>query len=273
MSKLYVCSDKTLRNCIMPEYLENHGYISIKELIGLKENPRISIKRIVNCYSQLSILDPFRLECNSNSRSSVDLDIAALSKDSKTLVIGELKSRIIPMIFHRYKTRSEALNVAKLMLQYHLDEPRNAMNAFERLRILGLANKYLDKVSSVCELLREILAVKCHPKLKHLYTKCDKIIIFAAILGRISELIGFVSECIDRLLSFINDLDSDLSSKIDGYVILALRPRSFTSKEVIINVEVNNTEAHFNSKIIRINNENIQNCSECTYRDICASFI
>ena len=172
------CGDSGFRGCILRRLFEAKGY----QVIVPGSGPRRETGMLPKRGSQFSLADATRVfsenglrelvaidrKWNVSPRGRGDIDFAAVKEE--LVFIAEAKTRLIPRSLKLHGPRD-----TRLMLQYHLDEPIGAEEAWEKLVEKGVVRPPgtrsrrggYDNPASIAELARTVAGF--HTKYRHVY--------------------------------------------------------------------------------------------------------
>ncbi|GEM_PF-6352368 len=252
----YWDNDKVFRHHIAYEYLRRLGF---QTLLANKEPYRIRISKLREEYPKLS-----NLLLTKSKGSSIDLDIFGIKNG--ILILLELKTRLIPRQYYMYKN----IDVVYKKLRYHFDEPINAINTWNNIRSMNVMDEF-DDVTSVGELFKALIGIKCHKNASKYLRQVDKVC-FGMMIPQTCIL---ESDKIYQWLLNVKDLASkyinkDLEPTIITYKPLKLNKRGIPIEILFSCIKDNCRTCNIMNMSINPNlPNNIKGCEECNYKEIC----
>ena len=166
--------------------------------------------------SELELIDK-TWNVSRNARGDIDLAIE-LSND--VALVAEVKTRLISQAMKRH-----GLEIAKLFLQYHLDEPSKANEAWSKLVQQGIINPYsrngrrYDNPASIAELVRSVLGFMAMHSSRY-----RKLVVGAVTLCNVNPLRESVLEFLRRTRTFLERCGVSIA----GHCLLIVTPDSFS---------------------------------------------
>ncbi len=160
MTRRFWDSDRVFRHNVVYKYLKLCGYNIV---LSNNEPPRININKLKRCFNKIRdiIYGP--------EKGSVDFD--ALAYSGRSLVVGEVKTRLIPRIFR--DTRN--LAIVRKFIGYHISDPITARKFWDYLKSTGRIQRYLDNETSISELGKELLGAVVKEGIRELFNKSTDI--------------------------------------------------------------------------------------------------
>ncbi len=257
-------SDRVFRHSVVYRYLELCGY---NVVLSNNEPPRISISNLRKNFGEINdiIYGP--------GRGSVDFD--ALAYNDTSLVIGEVKTRLIPRIFK--ETRS--LETVRKFIEYHISDPINAKKFWDYLKSMGKIQRYLDNETSISELGKELLGVIVKEDIRGLFNKSTNIYVGLFTIDMFknasyyNELLNDILNLIEWFVSVLKNKGMLYDKKFGAFIVL-FRPRGFTDTCVPSSFDI----SVLGDKICSSNTEllkdiewgiGIAGCDKCNYKKYC----
>ena len=265
------CGDDYFRGCILREALEGLG---LRVLIPARRpNPAtgklprkdstFSHSDIVSLLESMGDADIRRVynSMNSEPRGRGDIDLLALH--GGTILVAEVKTRLIPYAYKRFGPKP-----TELMIRYHISPPSDALRdwiTLEKLRVLDRRN---DNPNSIAELARAAAAAH------------------AMISSRSSRglVVGLVSHCAINMFrrTVISSLERTasylerLGLPIRGYALITLVHRNIRGVPREVTVEcvgggcsIAGIPGEAGVRLSLSDCPPAGDCASCAYRRVC----
>jgi len=283
--KRYWCSDDFFRGCI----LRNLFGTTFKVLLPLlppnaktgklpKRGTMYPLSKIFSLALSLRCTDIEGMfaEHRFLRKSLGDIDFAVeISKD--VVLVAEVKTRLIPYTLSKY--RRNGLDVLKLMLKYHLDEPREATSAWKELIQKGIVKlssnrtKGYDNPASIAELVKSVLGFTYRYGSRY-----KSIIISAIMLCAVKPILHDVIMFVENTYRYLRD-----NCGIDavGYCLLIVSPEEINEDLAKVSLACYGNACYYLDPVLSRTYEmsylladcpHCLSCSACKYRTICAEY-
>ncbi len=268
--KTYWDSDRVFRHNVVYPYMKRCGY----EVKLMKhEPPRINIGILKRKFKDIS--DSIR----GPSRGSVDFDV--LGYNINSLVVGEVKTRLIPRI---YANSSKNLSIIRKFIGYHISSPKRAIAYWNELNRLRFLQKFLDNETSISELGKELLGVLARDDIRYIYDRSKYLYVGLFILDMLTD--RYYKELFNDILDLINWYTSilnkkgDIHSKIIRPFITIFRPERYDEKcrPLLFTVKVIGEKFCLNNTVLlhvnwSDNGSKINGCIVCNYYKTCNALL
>ena len=215
---LYWCSDSAIRGCLLRAAFQKLGHVveipSAGPHSGTGRVPRRGstyplqeATRLLASHGAKELAEIDRVELCRETGVRGEIDLAARLSGSGRIIVAEVKTRIIPMEIKRSGARWR--QVLGLMLRYHLDEPKEAYEAWRRLVEMGVVKPPTcgkprkgggyDNPASIAELVRETAGYIAISG-----TDAQRVIPAAVVLCSIDGLIDEVENYVKRAAEYMS---------------------------------------------------------------------
>jgi len=280
-ARLFWCGDDCFRGCILRNVFNKEFKVLIPVSTPSQRTKKLpkrgstfllhKASKLAHTYGCNELEEIDKEWCVSKGQGDIDFAVE-ISRD--IAFVAEVKTRLIPMIVRRY-----GLEIAKLMLQYHLDEPKRANDAWKKLVKHGIikppsclehkrAGGY-DKPSSIAELTRSVLGF--------LTTyRYSKVIVGAISMCFINPLLSDVLEFVDNTRNYLKRC----GVSVLGSCVIVIYPSDFNDipKEVTLqcygdgceHLRLRKTTYSMNDLLLMC--PEYHGCNECVYRNICMKY-
>jgi len=222
-------SDRLFRHNVVYKYLESCEYNIV---LSNNEPPRINIGRLKKYFNKISNM------IYGSEKGSIDLDVLAYNKHS--LVVGEVKTRLIPRIFRD----SQNLEIVRKFIGYHVSNPIVAKKIWDYLKNTGRIQKHLDNEASISELGKELLGIIARDDIRKLLVESKKMYVGLFTLDMLrntkyyNELLRDIYGLVEWFKNVIKDKTILDNKYIYSFIVLFkpkeyvnnCTPRSFTIK-------------------------------------------
>jgi len=281
---MYWCGDDCFRGCILRGIFSRRYHVLIPSQPPNKGTGRLAKKGATYPLAKISKIASARgcrelevidREWGVSPRGLGDIDFAAQLTGSRVF-IAEVKTRIIPRTLSTRK--SNGAEILRLMLQYHLDEPSRAVEAWKKLIEKKVVNyrprsrsRGYDNPASVAELVRACIGFTY--KYGESY---DSIVIGAITYCAANPLISDMLEYVRNSSQYL----ANCGLSIEGYCILVVSIESFSADHPSLTLVCYGNACHYLAPLLgtKYSLDELlglytcyRGCSTCPYRRVCES--